>query len=332
MRIVTLEEHVTFPNFVSRLPENVHGVHQLPSIRSLSEKLADVAVARLESMDASGIAMQVLSVAGPGAELLPPTEGPSFARAYNDAVAAQIAPYPDRFAAFAHLPMTNPEAAAFELARSAAELGFKGALINGMTGGEFLDHPRFAPLLACAERLGLPIYLHPGPPPSAVAEAYYGGLPKSAGTVLSISGWGWHSETAIHVLRLIVSGTLDRYSGLQLIIGHMGEMLPVMMARCDKKFKVNDAGVNRRPISQTLKDQVFITTSGVFTLPPLMAAIDTFGIGNILFSVDYPFSNNSEGRQFLDSIPLARHQLAQISHANADRLLHLVHASPEFQR
>jgi predicted TIM-barrel fold metal-dependent hydrolase len=324
MRIVTLEEHVTFPHLVDRIQDSIlrsHSAESLLAVLTMSEKLSDITGERLASMDASGITMQVLSVGGPGAELLSPTEGPMFAKAYNDAIAAQIAPYPERFAAFAHLPMTNPHEAAKELARTATELGFKGALVNGMTDGDFLDHPRFEPLLACAERLGLPIYLHPGPPPKAVADAYYSGLPKSAGMQLSISGWGWHSETAIHVLRLIISGTLDRYSGLRIIIGHMGEMLPMMMARCDQKFRIDDAGANRRSISQTLKDQVCITTSGIFTIPPLMAAIDTFGIDNVLFSVDYPFSSNSEGRRFLDSIPLPEAQIAKLAYDNADRLI-----------
>jgi predicted TIM-barrel fold metal-dependent hydrolase len=162
-----------------------------------------------------------------------------------------------------------------------------------------------------------------------VADAYYGGLPGSAGTLLSVAGWGWHSETALHVLRLIVSGTLDRYPRLHLIIGHMGEMLPMMMARCDKMFKPGTAGVagtvgaNGRTISQTLRDQVYITTSGMFSWPPLQAALATFGIDRVMFSVDYPFSMMDEGRSFLDSLPLAPADVEKIAHGNAERVLKL---------
>jgi len=328
MRIVTLEDHITFPELTCLIPKKAianHTIEQSPMILKAAVRLADISGERLKSMNDHGISLQVMSVAGAGADLLSPDEGPAFAIQYNDAIAHRIAPYPDRFAAFAHLPMTAPQAAADEMERTIKAYNFKGALINGLTQGQFLDHPSFAPLLQRAEDLDAPLYLHPGLPPKAVAEAYYGGLPKHAGTVLSISGWGWHSETAIHVLRLIVSGTLDRYPRLKLIIGHMGEMLPVMMARCDDKFKVEQAGVNRRPVSQTLKDQVYITTSGIFTLPPLMAAIDTFGIDNILFSVDYPFSANEDGRRFIDSIPLSSELVGKIAHGNADKLLKLTH-------
>jgi uncharacterized protein len=326
MRIVTLEEHVTFPEMTGRIPKErlpANGLEQSPMMKLLAPKLADISGDRLQSMDDNGISLQVLSVANAGADLLPSEDGPDFARSYNDSLAQRIAAHPGRFAAFAHLPMTAPAAAADELERTVKTYGFRGALINGLTQGMFLDHPDFAPILSRAEQLEVPIYLHPGLPPASVTAAYYSGLPKYAGTILSASGWGWHSETAIHVLRLILSGTLDRYPGLKLIIGHMGEMLPMMMARCDGKFKVEQAGVNQRLISQTLREQVYIITSGIFTLPPLMITLDTFGLDNILFSVDYPFSTNEEGVKFLESIPLPPDQLSKIAHGNADRLLKL---------
>jgi uncharacterized protein len=188
---------------------------------------------------------------------------------------------------------------------------------------QFLDAPEFAPIFERTEKLGVPIYLHPGLPPKAVKDAYYDGLPKHSGMLLSIAGWGWHAETALHVLRLIVSGTFDRYPKLKFIIGHMGEMLPMMMVRCDNTFKPGQAGANNRSVIETLREQVYITTSGIFTLPPLMAAIDTFGIDNIMFSVDYPFSTNEQGKQFLDSIPLDTAQVEKIAHGNADKLLGL---------
>jgi predicted TIM-barrel fold metal-dependent hydrolase len=219
--------------------------------------------------------------------------------------------------------MTAPGAAADELERAVTELHFKGALINGMTMEKFLDDPFFSPILQRAEQLQAPVYLHPGLPPKQVAEVYYSDLPKSAGDLLSIAGWGWHAETALHILRLIVSGTLDKFPKLQLIIGHMGEMLPMMMVRCDHQFKPGEAGANARSIIETLKSQVHITTSGIFTLPPLMTAIQTFGIDNIMFSVDYPFSTNEEGARFLKSLPFDEKDLQKIAYENAERLLRL---------
>jgi predicted TIM-barrel fold metal-dependent hydrolase len=326
MRVVTLEEHITFPELVNKIPQEARNSHYLsksPMIQRMAQKLADVDGDRLQSMDENGITTQVLSVAGEGADLLDAEHGPAFAKEYNDTIAAKIASYPERFKAFAHLPMTNPEAAADELERTVKAYNFCGALINGLTNNEFLDDAKYAPIFERAEQLGVPIYLHPGLPPKAVFDAYYSNLPKQAGAFLSIAGWGWHSETALHVLRLIVSGTLDKYPKLKLIIGHMGEMLPMMMVRSDKMFGIDQGGVNQRSIIQTLREQVYITTSGLFTQPPLQIAIDTFGIDKILFSVDYPFSGNELGKQFLSDIKLNADDIEKIAHGNADGLLKL---------
>jgi predicted TIM-barrel fold metal-dependent hydrolase len=324
MRIITLEEHVTFPEMTDKIsPENKakHYIDQSPGIQKVAGKLADLTGERLSSMDENDINIQVLSVAGAGADLLSPNEAPAFAFEYNDMLADKIAVSPDRFRAFAHLPTTNPIAAAKEFERTVHEHNFCGALINGLTNDEFLDSSKYAPIFECAESLDLPLYLHPGLPPKAVVDAYYSNLPKESGTLLSIAGWGWHSETAIHVLRLIISGTLDKYPKLKLIIGHMGEMLPMMMVRCDNVFKAGEAGSNKRSISQTLKDQVYITTSGVFTQAPFMAAVDTFGIDNILFSVDYPFSPNEMGKEFLEKAILPAADFEKLIHINAEKLL-----------
>jgi uncharacterized protein len=326
MRIVTLEEHLTFPELTSQIPNEImtkHSIDRSPMIQQLSPRLADITGERLRSMDDNGISLQIISVAGAGADLLNAKDGPAFAKRYNDAIAEKIKDHPDRFAAFAHLPMSAPHAAADEMERTIKTYGFKGALINGLTNDKFLDDPEFAPILQRAELLGVPIYLHPGLPPKAVVDAYYSDLPKYSGMLLSIAGWGWHSETAIHVLRLIISGTFDRYPKLKLIIGHMGEMLPMMMVRCDNAFKPEKVGINQRSVIETLREQVFITTSGIFTNPPLMTAIDTFGIDNIMFSVDYPFSTNEQGKAFLDNISLSFDQVEKIAHGNADKLLKL---------
>jgi predicted TIM-barrel fold metal-dependent hydrolase len=198
-------------------------------------------------------------------------------------------------------------------------------MIRGLTDGQFLDHPQFAPIFERAERLGVPIYLHPGLPPKSVADAYYSNLAGHTGMMESIAcyGWGWHSETALHVLRLLVAGVFDAYPALQLIIGHMGEMLPMMMVRSDRAFKPGNGGANQRTLTDTFHSQVHITTSGFFTQPPLRIALDTFGVDNIMFSVDYPFSTNEMGIDFLMATDLPAAQLEKIAHGNADKLLKL---------
>ena len=189
----------------------------------------------------------------------------------------------------------------------------------------FLGDPSFEPLLGRFETLGVPLYLHPAPPPppEPVRRAYYDGLPGDAGQLMSIAGWGWHSETAIHVPRLVLSGTFDRHPGLKLVIGHMGEGLPAMFARCDQVF--DDECQNRltRTVGETITDQVWVTTSGFLSLPPLLPLLMTFGADRVMFSVDYPFSRNQRGRDFLDSLPISPGDKKKLAHANADNLLKL---------
>jgi uncharacterized protein len=327
VRVVTLEEHFSFPAITSRIDPTLlakRGFVPVSSRPGLNRQplLEDVGDDRLKSMDENGIAVQVLSVSGPGAELLEGDASVALARDYNDAILETVKAHPTRFAAFAHLPMTVPEAAADELERAVRELGFRGAMINGMTNDRFLDDRQFGPILARAEALDVPLYLHPALPPAAVREAYYSGMSPLAGMLLAMAGFGWHAETAIHVLRLIISGTLDRFPKLQIIIGHMGEMLPMMMARADGVFAPAFVGT-RRTVQQTLREQVHVTTSGMFTLPPLVATIDTFGIDRVMFSVDYPYASNVAGKKFLESLPFAPADIEKFAHGNADRLLRL---------
>lgn len=327
MRVIALEEHFINPAALAQLEG-----HELPPQSMLlgqmqtpwREKLADLDALRIANMDACGITMQVLSLAGIGAEALTGAAARRYARAANDDLARKIAERPDRYAGLAHLPVTEPQAAAEELERCVRDLHFRGAMVSGTIRGKFLDDPGFLPILAAAERLDVPLYIHPGLPPEAVMDAYYGGLPGPTGFMLAAGGWGWHSETAIHVLRLVLSGRLDQFPGLKLIIGHMGEMLPVMMGRVDDMFGSMTAPFLKRGVSETILDQVHITTSGIFTLAPFMAALLTFGADRILFSVDYPFSPSERGQTFLDTLPVSPADKQKIAHGNADRLLRLV--------
>jgi predicted TIM-barrel fold metal-dependent hydrolase len=326
MRIITLEEHISFPEMADQIPKNaLGGFGKSDRMQQLLPKLADITGDRLKSMDANGISMQVLSVDSSGANLLSPEKGPAFAMQYNDRIAAKIKGFENRFTAFAHLPMTAPAAAADELERAVTEYQFRGAMIRGLTSDKFLDQPEFAPVFQRAEKLGVPIYLHPGLPPKGIADIYYSGAPTHSGMAeaLACYGWGWHSETALHVLRLLYSGIFDQYPKLKLIIGHMGEMLPMMMARMERAFQPGNGGANQRSLAETFHQQVHITTSGFFTQPPLKIALDTFGIDNIMFSVDYPFSTNEMGIEFLNAIELPEEQIAKIAHLNADKLLNL---------
>lgn len=328
MRVVALEEHFTVPHLVRRIdPEAIRRRGFRPRSAPKEgpnplELAPEIGAQRLAYMDEAGITVQVLSNTGPGPDLVPGSDGVAMAREMNDHLANAISKHPDRFKGFAVLPMQSPDACTAELERCVRDLGFVGVNINGTTEGRFLDDPAYASILAKAVDLDVPVYIHPHLAPDSVRQAYFGGLEFGAARVLEAAGWGWHSETALHVLRLVLTGTLDRLPKLKLIIGHMGEMLPVMLARIDDVFAL-DIDHLKRPIGQQITEQVWITTSGIFTEPPFLAALMTFGIDRIMFSVDYPYASNAKGRAFLDRLSLAPADMAKLTHANADRLLKL---------
>lgn len=318
MRIVALEEHFLVPSLVEEKFDPATNPGFTAERRT---KLGDIGVGRLKDMDAHGITQQVISATLPGADLLNGEEGIHFAKATNDRLAEAVRQQPTRFGGFAHLPMREPEAAADELERTVRDLGFSGAMVNGLTDNRFLDDPRFDPILKRAARLEVPIYIHPNIPPQAVYDIYYSGLPGLAGPLLGSGVFGWHSETAIHVLRLALSGTFERHPKLTIIVGHMGEMLPFILGRADDVL-MERAGFTA-PISKVITERVYITTAGVFTVSPFLNALTTFGADRIMFSVDYPYHRNAQGQFLLDALPVSHADREKIAHGNADRVLKL---------
>lgn len=321
MKTIAVEEHFSVADATTSVP--IAGpVGQY--MAEVGKKLADLGEGRLAEMDAAGIRMQVLSLSAVDAAAGSGASGAAadLARRSNDVLAEAVHRRPSRFAGFAALPLQDPEEAAAELERCVAKLGFVGAMIDGSSDGLFLDNPRFEPILAAAEKLGAPIYLHPAPPPGQVYKAYYGGLPEGVAHALSISGFGWHAEMGLHSLRLIVAGVFDRFPKLQMIIGHMGEFLPYCLARSDLLLSRAAPHLQRR-VGDYFRTNFHITTSGYFTLPPLLCALSVLGADRILFAVDYPYSPNAAGRTLLDSVPIPAADLEKIAHGNAERLLKL---------
>jgi predicted TIM-barrel fold metal-dependent hydrolase len=319
MRTITLEEHISTPEFLEAMAKVWHGDPVVAMWQAQRDKLFDVGKDRIADMDAAGIDMQVLSLSG-SLDRLDPAIATALARDTNDKLAVAVRAHPDRFAAFATLALQEPEKAALEFERCVRQFGFKGALVNGTSNGLFLDHPRFTPFFETAQALDVPVYLHPAPPPEEVRKAYFGGLPANLGFVLSTAGWGWHAETGMHCLRLIVSGLFDRFPRLKIIIGHMGEALPFYIARADA-FLAQSATHLKLGVSEYFHENFYITTSGCFSLPPFLCALQVAGADRILFSVDYPYNSNAMGRAFLDALPVSAEDRAKISHRNAERLL-----------
>jgi predicted TIM-barrel fold metal-dependent hydrolase len=291
-------------------------------MQALEGKLLDVGDGRIADMDEAGIDLQVLSPAATDLDKLDSATATALARDTNDLLAAVVRLHPTRFAGFATVALLEPEQSATELDRCIRELGFKGVMVNGTVNGKFLDDPCFGPFFEAAQALDVPVYLHPAPPPQPVADAYYSGLPGAAGFLLSTAGWGWHVETGMHCLRLIVSGVFDRFPKLKVIIGHMGENLPFSLVRADTVLGHTTKHLKRRP-ADYFHEHFYVTTSGYFTVPPFLCALQVVGADRILFSVDYPFSPNTVGRNFLNALPVSPQDREKISHGNAEKLLKL---------
>jgi predicted TIM-barrel fold metal-dependent hydrolase len=240
----------------------------------------------------------------------------------NDVMAEAISAHPDRFAAFAALPMPDPDAAAKELERTVRDLDFVGTLINSHVGGRFLDDEFFSPVLEAAEALDVPIYLHPNRPPQAVVDAYYSGFSRVVSEILATAGWGWHIDCGLHLLRLIVGGVFDRYPRRQVIVGHMGEAVPAMLWRADSVLnRVVDLD---KPVKDYyFRSNVSITISGILDDIAFAAALNAVGIDRMMFSADYPFHSSTETREYLDRLPGEPTDKEKIAHLNAERLLKL---------
>ncbi len=298
MRTITLEEHFLTEGYVQATAAySAKTGMQFPEMQA---KLLDLGAGRIAAMDEAGIDLQVLSLVAFGLEGLSAADGSGVARDVNDELAAAVAAHPDRLAGFATLALKDVGEATKELERCVTKLGFRGVMLNGTVEGRFFDDARFLPFLEAAAALDVPVYLHPAPPPEPVRDAYFSGLPGDMGRMLSIAGWGWHSETALHTLRLIVSGLFDKVPELQLIIGHMGEGLPYALAR--SSGVLSGQAKLKQTVAEYFKTNIHLTTSGWFTLPPLRCALEVVGIERMMYSVDYPFSANTKGKDFLEKV------------------------------
>jgi uncharacterized protein len=322
MRTIALEEHFATPAFMEGPGKHVREVGKSLGIPELGDQLLDLGGRRIADMDSSGVDVQVVSLTAPGVEQLDPAAAVSLAREANDLLAEAIRRRPDRLAGFAAIPTPDPEAAAGELERAIRGLGFKGAVINGHVRGRHLDDPSFAPILERAEALGVPIYLHPTPPPRPVIEAYYAGFAPEVSARFMTAGWGWHIETATHALRMILGGEFDRHPRLQIIIGHMGEGLPFMLPRLDRALTPTLTKL-QRPLAAYLRENFHYTFSGFNFTPTFLDLLMEVGVDRIMFSTDYPYASMDEARQFLDRLPIAPADRERIAHVNAERLLGL---------
>ena len=323
-RFIAVEEHSLFPVMKAALAGL--GSREFPE--PLDARLLDVGDGRLTAMDDLGIDVQVLSLCPPGAQVPDAEQAVKLASRLNDDMAAAIERHPTRFLGFATLPIGDPVAAARELERCVDHLGFKGAMIHGRCGGEFLDFPEFDPILRAAADLEVPLFLHPAPPNEVIQATYYRNLhapPDLAPALeerLMTAAWGWHVESGLHVLRMILSGVFDRYPGLQVILGHWGELLPFFIARFDQMTR-SAATHLRLPPGDYLAENCYIAPSGLETIPPLLLCLSVVGADRIIYAVDYPFTPDTIGRKFIDDAPISAEDKRKIAHLNAEQLLRI---------
>jgi predicted TIM-barrel fold metal-dependent hydrolase len=329
-RVIALEEAFLHPKVWELFPPDYQT--QLAPVKA---SLMNVGEERIRQMDAAGIDLQVLSHAQPGAQILKePKLSVEVCREVNDWLGDVVKAHPTRFAGFAMLPTQSPEAAAGELERAVKELGFKGALINGHTNGLYLDDESFSVLFERAQTLDVPIYIHPTDPPRAIIDTYYHNYSAPL-----ITGWGWPVETGTHLLRIMCSGVFDRYPKLKIIVGHMGELIPYCLSRLNIALTVgvwllgaqagktgNKQRMMEKNVHYYMRENVYITSSGVFDQPVFDCAYSMLGIDNLMFSVDYPLRDNFEAMDFLRATKLLQEDKEKFAHVNAELLLKIPRA------
>jgi predicted TIM-barrel fold metal-dependent hydrolase len=298
-------------------------------------KICDIGEGRLKDMDEAGIDMQVISFSTT-IDWLDAAEGTNMTKRVNDIFAHSVNMYPNRFAALAALYLKDSNAAADELERSVKQLGFKGAMVVPHVNGEFIDDKKYWPAFEKASQLNVPIYIHPTfPPPERLKQ--YSGYPELVGAM-----WGYGAETGLAAIRLICSGVFDQYPNLKIILGHMGEALPFWMSRLDQRLhsETSDSPVSDRERKETaglttlveklkklpsqyIRDNFFVTTSGIFWQPVIQFVSSVLGTDKVLFAVDYPFESSKQGAQFIESLAMPDGDKERICHLNAQKLLRL---------
>lgn len=321
MMLIGIEEHFLIPEVEAawhaialEMSDPSVAYHQ----SAYGRRLAELADERLALMDEAGIDMQVLSLTTPALHDLGP-ESVDLARRSNDAAAEAVARHPNRFQALATLPVTVPDKAALEFERCVSTLGFKGTILCGRVGDRNLDDPEFAPVLAAAASLGVPVLLHPHTPPTAVRDAYYSGFSPIIDAGFATVGLGWHYDAGIQFLRLVLSGTFDRLPDLQVILGHWGELVLFYAERLAVMDRFANLG---NPIAYYLRHNLYVTASGMFLPDYLQRAEAIVGTDRLLFSTDYPYQHRTGGevRRFLEQCGLDEAAKAAFAHGNWQRL------------
>jgi 5-carboxyvanillate decarboxylase len=309
------------PGFVSLMGYHLNNPSE--RTRQITDRLQDLGERRIQDMDATGIARQILSLTSPGVQIFDADTAVGLARSANDELAEAIRKHPDRYSGLAAIAPQNAMLAAQELERGVRQLGLKGAIINSHTHGEYLDDPKFWDIFEAAEALNVPIYLHPATPPPAMIRPFMErGLDGAV--------FGFAVETGLHMLRIVVSGVFDRFPKLQIVTGHLGEGLPYWFFRIDfmhgasvRAGRYASQPVLKRKASDYLKENFYYTTSGMAWQPPILYAQSVLGIDRVLYAMDYPYQFVPDEVKVTDDLPISDHDKKKFYQTNAESVFHL---------
>jgi predicted TIM-barrel fold metal-dependent hydrolase len=325
MKLIAIEEHFLTPEIRAAWAASPVGREGTAGFErgDIEARLDDLGAGRIALMDESGVDVQVLSVTTPALHNLEATESLGLARQTNDLVASTIARYPARFQGFATLPVAAPAEAAQELERCIQELGFSGALVCGRTREKNLDHIDLRPILATAARLRIPVFIHPQVPQRAVRDIYYSGFGDAVDSAFAAFALGWHYEAGIQFVRLMLAGVFDELPDLQIVLGHWGEVVLFYLERLNQLARVSKL---ERPVAEYFRQNLYVTSSGMWSQDYLQRTLDVVGAERILFSTDYPYQYKPGGgaRSFLENATLSAQQKESFAHGNWERLMQAV--------
>jgi 5-carboxyvanillate decarboxylase len=336
MKLIAVEEHFMFPELIAAgarflASPAAAGSGWAEAAASLEDvereqvagRTLDLGERRIEAMDAAGIDVQLLLLSTVcNLQALEPAEGTQLARLANDRLAEAIAVHPDRFAGLASVAPQDPAAAADELGRAVGELGLRGAVINSHVAGAYLDQQRFWPLLEAADALDVPIYLHPNLLPEDAIRPYldYG---------LTAALWGYAAEASVHALRIILSGAFDRFPRLTVVLGHLGEHIPVHAATDRHPPSQHEAEDGAKRVCSACRASTSRSASSsrpaASTTPPsrFSFCVDVLGPERVLFAADYPFEQPVLEAERFNAVALEQDVRELVAHANAERVFAL---------
>ena len=312
----TLDVYEAIAAYIKTSPVDEIGLGLPPVESKLVKSLTDLGAGRIADMDKAGINMQLLSLWSPGVQIFNADQGTELARNTNEQLARAVRRHPDRFAGLITIAPQDPESAAEEIERGMTTLGLHGVLINSHTKGEFLDDKKYWPIFEAAQARNAAIYLHPRKPSVDMYKPF---------SQYHMDGamFGFHMDTSVHAVRLMLSGVFDAFPNLTIVLGHMGEGLPFWLNRLDNISRREKLKTIKHRPSEYFMENFVITTSGMFWDPILMLSHKVLGADRIMFGVDYPFASNEGGVKWFDGADLSEADKIKIYELNARRVFHL---------